>query len=70
MKAIHWRPKHDVVTATGTRLAGWPVCCSGDRCVAIKHRGMMNSDLIHVTCRACMRVAAAAARYAQAKRRE
>lgn len=35
-------------------LSGWPVCCSGDRCVAIKDSGWITRVKLYVTCKTCL----------------
>lgn len=34
-------------------LAGWPVCCSGDRAVCIRKSGFMTYNPSDVTCKRC-----------------
>lgn len=38
-----------------TLLAGWPVCCSGERCRKLAHSGRTTTDTVQVTCRVCLR---------------
>lgn len=49
------------------RLAGWPVCCSGERCEKIAEYGNMTSMRRIVTCKACLKLIAAQDAYDKKK---
>ena len=52
MKKIHYLG--GIVFEGGSRLRGWPVCCSGDLCIQIKRNGNTTYDTSAVTCRKCL----------------
>jgi len=52
---IHW--SGGVKHAMGTRLQGWPCCCSGDRCIKISEQpSIMTTDVNKVSCKTCIRI--------------
>lgn len=45
----------EIVTLRGTWLAGWAVCCSGDRAFKVREVGNHTYVRADVTCKACQR---------------
>jgi len=54
--AMHW--EGGIRYARGTRLPGWPCCCSGDRAERIAADKQQTARAEDVTCRACLRLMA------------
>lgn len=51
-------------------LAGWAVCCSGDKAFAVRAYGNHTYDRSEVTCKACLKVLAKHDAYAAEMARE
>ncbi len=52
MNKIHYMG--GIIFEGGSRLIGWPVCCSGDLCLHIKRKGNTTYDKSAVSCRKCL----------------
>ncbi len=52
MNKIHYMG--GIIFEGGSRLRGWPVCCSGDLCYQIRRKGNTTYDKSAVTCRKCL----------------
>lgn len=53
-KRTHW--EGGIRYARGTRLPGWPCCCSGDRAEQIAERGEQTANPAGVDCARCLRL--------------
>ena len=60
MSALHW--EGGIRYPRGTRLPGWPCCCSGERAERIAEARQQTAQPRDVTCRACLRLMAQDAR--------
>ena len=53
---VHW--EGGIRYPRGTRLPGWPCCCSGDKAESIAASGNQSARPTDVTCRPCLRLMA------------